>query len=146
MPLFIQKLCHRIPPPNDVLSSLDQPSASWLRAQSTARQLARNGLRAFTPERRGASHHRAMNTRRLLWLDLPSNGALGRIRFDAKVPQVLGEVLPPFAKGGFPDIQPLALFADRLIARQQLQLVRTVMRSPSRSRTRSIPCAVPAGS
>ena|SRR5438105_1492980 len=63
--LFIQKLCHRIPPQNDVASSLDKPSRSWLRAQSIARQLARNGLRAFMPEGRGTPHHRAMNTRSL---------------------------------------------------------------------------------
>ena len=55
-----------------------------------------------------------MNTRRLLGPDLPSNRPVGRIGFDAKVTEVPSEVLPPFSKGGFPDVQPLALFADRL--------------------------------
>src|SRR2546429_4835529 len=70
-------------------------------------------MRAFTPEGRGTPQHRAMNTRRLLQPDLPSNRPLGCIRFDAEVTQVLSEVLPPFPKGGLPDIQPLALLADR---------------------------------
>src|SRR5205823_2934047 len=101
--LFIQKLRHRIPPPNDVPSGGEEPFPPRLRSKSTARQGARNGLRAFTPEGRGTPHHRAMNTRRLLRPDLPSNRPLGRIGFDAKFTQIPREVLSPFPEGGLPD-------------------------------------------
>src|SRR5690242_20532284 len=50
-------------------------------------------------------------------LGLPSDSPhrpLGRVRLDAEVSKIVGEIAPPLPKGRLSDVKPRSLFANRL--------------------------------